>query len=111
MPGAKIGVHHAEGSFACDVTTLAHSRVLTPVIRGLVIDVAFLLPWPVLCHAQDASTYAVNDHHIVYHDVRVDASGGILPWYSDDPAGAHDHDIRLVWDFWIHMRECRDGVP
>ena len=52
------------------------------------------LPWPVLCHAQDASTYAVNDHHIVYHDVRVDASGVILPWYSDDPAQAYDHDIR-----------------
>ena len=28
---------------------------------------------------QDRSKFPVNDHHIVYHDVRVDASGGAGP--------------------------------
>jgi hypothetical protein len=64
-----------------------------------------------LSRAQDRADYPVNEHHIVYHDVKVDANGGILPWYSDDPSKAYDHDIRLVWNFWIHMRKCQDGVP
>jgi len=64
-----------------------------------------------LCLAQERQQYPINERHIVYHDVRVDASGGIVPWYSDEPSQAYDHDIRLVWDFWIHMRKCPDGVP
>ena len=67
-----------------------------------------LLP---VARAQENAAYPVNDRHIVYHDVRVDASGGIVPWFSDDPSQAYDHDIRLVWNFWIHMRKCSNGVP
>jgi hypothetical protein len=64
-----------------------------------------------LSFAQQGSDYPVNQHHLVYHDVRVDANGGILPWYSDNPSQTYDHDIRLVWNFWIHMRKCANGVP
>jgi hypothetical protein len=103
-------LHQAEGNLARDITTLA-CRVLAPVIRGLVVAAIVLFSQTVLCPAQDGSKYPVDDHHIVYHDVRVDASGGILPWYSDSPSQAYDHDIRLLWNFWIHMRKCRDGVP
>ena len=70
-----------------------------------------MLSSPLSFALQQPSDYPVNEHHIVYHDVRADANGGILPWYSDDPSQAYDHDIRLVWNFWIHMRTCANGVP
>lgn len=63
------------------------------------------------CLPQEAADRPVNEQHIVYHDVRVDARGGIVPWFSDDPSQAYDHDIRLVWNFWLHMRKSPDGVP
>ena len=81
--------------------------VVTPIASRMIVLVFLIVP----CIAQDKRDFPVNEHHIVYHDVRVDAGGGIVPWYSDDPSRAYDHDIRLVWDFWIHMRKCRRGVP
>lgn len=48
---------------------------------------------------------------LVYHDVKVDASRGIVPWYDPDPAVAYDHVIRRVWEFWRDMRTCANGVP
>jgi hypothetical protein len=61
--------------------------------------------------AQDRSEFPVDNHHIVYHDVRVDAQGAIVPWYGEGPSQAYDHDIRMIWNFWIHMRKCSNGVP
>ena len=48
---------------------------------------------------------------LVYHKVKVDAAGRIAPWYGSGPAQAYDHVIRLVWDFWKHMRSCANGLP
>jgi len=48
---------------------------------------------------------------IGYHEVRVDAGGRIVPWYGEGPAEAYDHVVRRVFDFWIHMRRCPNGVP
>jgi hypothetical protein len=81
------------------------------VTGGFIVAILSIALISVSCSAQNRSDFPVNEHHIVYHDVRVDAEGGILPWYSDDPSQTYDHDIRLVWDFWIHMRKCPDGVP
>jgi hypothetical protein len=67
-----------------------------------------LLPGAV---GQDRHDFPVNDHHLVYHDVRVDAGGGIVPWSSDAPSQAYDRNIRAIWNFWIHMRNCQNGVP
>jgi hypothetical protein len=61
--------------------------------------------------AQDRGDFAVDQRHIVYHDVKTDASGGIVPWYNDKPSVAYDHDIRLLWDFWKNMRKTPGGVP
>ena len=61
--------------------------------------------------AQDRADFAVDPHHIVYHDVKTDAGGGIVPWYNESPAVAYDHDLRLIWDFWKNMRNGPDGVP
>ncbi len=72
----------------------------------------FLLPLPAPhALAQDRHGFPANDHRLVYHDVRVDADGAIVPWFGDGPSQAYDHNLRLVWSFWINMRKCSNGVP
>lgn len=61
--------------------------------------------------AQDRKDFPVNTSHIVYHDVKVDAGGAILPWYNDRPSVAYDHHIRAIWKFWLGMRTCGKGIP
>ena len=46
-----------------------------------------------------------------YHEVKTDARGNIVPWYGTGPAEAYDQVIRLVWRFWLDMRNCTNGVP
>jgi len=48
---------------------------------------------------------------LVFHEIRTDGNGHILPWYSDDPGTSYDHVIRLVWDFWKNMRRDFNGLP
>ena len=45
-----------------------------------------------------------------YHPIRLDPQSNILPWYSDSPSDSYDHILRLVWNFWLHMRDCENGV-
>ena len=47
--------------------------------------------------AQDRLDFPVTTSHIVYHDVKTDATGAIVPWYNERPSVAYDHDLRLVW--------------
>jgi len=48
---------------------------------------------------------------LIYHDIKTDSQGKIVPWHGSGPAEAYDHVIRLVWNFWINMRKCPNGVP
>ncbi len=48
---------------------------------------------------------------LIYHDIRTDSKGNIVPWYSDDPARSYDHIINLVWNFWDTMRTDLNGLP
>jgi hypothetical protein len=48
---------------------------------------------------------------IQYHEVKVDASGRIVPWYGAGPSEAYDHIVRILFDFWVNMRKCPNGVP
>ncbi len=48
---------------------------------------------------------------LIYHEIRTDASGKIIPWYNPDPGTSYDHVIRLVFDFWNHMRTDYNGLP
>jgi len=47
---------------------------------------------------------------LVYHEIRTDQDGQIIPWYSANLGQAYDHNIRLVWSFWNNMRSCPNGV-
>ncbi len=48
---------------------------------------------------------------IVYHAVRVDDKGHILPWYSTNPGEAYDFVITKVWEFWKNMEADSNGIP
>ena len=48
---------------------------------------------------------------LIYHDIRTDPAGNILPWYSNDPAVSYDHIITLIWNFWDTMRVDMNGIP
>ena len=48
---------------------------------------------------------------LIYHDIRLDAANKIVPWYGTGPSQAYDHVVRLLFNFWIEMRNCPNGVP
>ena len=48
---------------------------------------------------------------LIYHDIKVDKAGHIIPWYSEDPGRSYDHIINLVWNFRDTMCLDMNGVP
>jgi hypothetical protein len=48
---------------------------------------------------------------LIYHQIRTDKSGRIVPWFDDDPGRAYDHVMGLVWNFWDTMRTDPNGLP
>ncbi len=67
--------------------------------------------WGGLAAGQSRGDFPVNTTHLVYHDVKTDADGGIVPWFDPRPSVAYDHDLRLLWGFWKGMRTCGNGIP
>jgi hypothetical protein len=57
------------------------------------------------------ATASFSADKIGYHEVQTDAGGRIVPWYGTGPSQAYDHMVRLVFDFWLKMRKCPNGVP
>lgn len=47
---------------------------------------------------------------IVYHPVRVDHHGNILPWFSSSPGLSYDHVLNLVWTFWKNIETDSNGI-
>ncbi|MGQ9634696.1 MAG: hypothetical protein ACUVXB_10690 [Bryobacteraceae bacterium] len=66
---------------------------------------------PAVLSLAGAMAYAAERTLILYHEFKLDSSGKILPWYGSSPSEAYDHVIRLVFHFWVNMRQCPNGVP
>jgi hypothetical protein len=47
---------------------------------------------------------------IIYHKVRVDENGNILPWYSTNPGESYDFVLNRVWNFWKNMETDSNGL-
>jgi len=47
---------------------------------------------------------------IIYHFVRVDNNGDILPWHSANLGESYDHVLNLVWNFWKNMELDSNGM-
>ena len=52
----------------------------------------------------------LRGERLIYHDIRTDASGKIIPW-SGPPSEAYDYVVRLIWKFWSTMQKCENGLP
>jgi hypothetical protein len=77
--------------------------------RILVISVFFL---PLFVLAQKVPNYdKTKEGFLVFHTIKTDAKGFILPWYSADLGKAYNHTIKLVWDFWNNMPPDLNGLP
>ena len=48
---------------------------------------------------------------LIYHDIKTDDAGKIIPWYSDEPGKAYSNAILSVWHFWDTMRIDMNGLP
>src|SRR3984957_1687269 len=69
---------------------------------ALLLGMAVFAPWRL--RAQPGDT-------LIYHPIRVDGEGKIIPWYDADPAIAYDHNLHTIWNFWYNMRRDPDGLP
>jgi hypothetical protein len=54
---------------------------------------------------------ASGQDRLVYHDIKTDAAGNLIPWYDPDIAASFGHIIDLTWNFWDTMRIDRNGLP
>lgn len=75
--------------------------------------VFFLLPL-LISPALSAQTIYYDQSRegfLVFHEIRIDENGHILPWYSPDPGTSYDRVISLVWNFWESMRQDINGLP
>lgn len=56
-------------------------------------------------------SFAQQTEKLIYHDIKTDKAGYIIPWYNDDPAIAYDHNLHTIWNFWFNMRRDMNGLP
>jgi hypothetical protein len=47
---------------------------------------------------------------IVYHPVRVDHKGNILPWFAANLGRSYDHVLGRVWNFWKTLEVDHNGM-
>ncbi len=52
-----------------------------------------------------------HEGFLVFHAIRTDPAGNILPWYSNNPGESYDHVLNLIWNFWDTMRTDMNGLP
>ncbi|MGZ3763395.1 MAG: hypothetical protein ACXVA2_01975 [Mucilaginibacter sp.] len=55
--------------------------------------------------------FAQQGEILVYHPIKTDNGGNIVPWYNADPAIAFDHNLHTIWNFWFNMRRDMNGLP
>ncbi len=72
----------------------------------------FFLVFAFKVFSQTAPVYDQSkDGFIVFHAIKTDASGKIVPWNHAQPALAYDEIIHLTWNFWDTMRKDYNGLP
>ena len=48
---------------------------------------------------------------IIYHPVRLDNKGKILPWYAKNTGESYAHVLDKVWSFWKNLEVDKNGMP
>jgi hypothetical protein len=67
----------------------------------------------ILCIGASFSSKAQiqTNEKLVYHNIKTDKKGNIVPWYHANPSVAFNHIINTVWNFWDTMRRDYNGLP
>src|SRR6201995_5147232 len=52
-----------------------------------------------------------SQDRLIYHPIRTDARGRIIPWYNPDAGISYNHIMGQVWNFWDTMRRDMNGLP
>ena len=55
--------------------------------------------------------FSQGNEILIYHPIRTDKSGKIIPWYDENSGKSYNHIINLVWNFWDNMRQDLNGIP
>ena len=80
------------------IAAVSCTDLSTPQYQGLKEDMIF-----------SESDRVVPDT-IVYHPVRVDQQGHILPWHSTNLGQSYDDVLERVWNFWKNMEVDSNGM-
>ncbi len=54
---------------------------------------------------------STQEGKLVFHNIKTDTKGNILPWYSPDLGKSFDDVIHRTWHFWDTMRVDMNGLP
>ena len=79
-------------------SNVAHLTILGPIL---------LMGLPISGRAAAQS----EPEKLIYHNIRTDREGKIVPWVSDDLGKSYDTVVRLCWNFWDSMSADRNGLP
>ena len=55
--------------------------------------------------------FSQGEEMLIYHPIKTDKSGKIIPWYDPNPGKAYNHVMGQVWNFWDTMRRDMNGLP
>ena len=84
--------------------TVTPTLTETPTITPTITETPTPTPFP-------TPTTIPTGINLSYHEILVDETGKILPWYSYDPGDSYDHVIDSVWNFWIGLPNLSNGIP
>jgi hypothetical protein len=65
----------------------------------------------ILLSGQSFISSAQNKEKLIYHEIKTDKKGMLIPWYDADPGKSFNHIVSIVWNFWDTMRRDYNGLP
>jgi len=65
----------------------------------------------ILLVSQSLISPAQVNEKLIYHTIKTDKNGKLIPWYDADPGKSFDHIMNIVWNFWDTMRRDYNGLP
>jgi hypothetical protein len=95
-----------------DPESLAVERSIIPLDCCIIFNLTSMRIIAFLAYTflmADVCTAQTSNDTLVYHPVRVDQQGNILPWNSDNAGNAYDDVMKRVWHFWKNIETDSNG--